>query len=554
MAVSLRLWVVVGVLSSLGSVAGALPGWAQTETALQPSEPMPDQLRSNHEGHSQPATTVKDWLAQIEAATVQVTNIKLERTETGLEIILETGEGKPLQVDATKFRAEGNSLIADIPNAVLALPEGQAFAAENPTTDIATVQVAQADASSIRISVTGTNAPPQTEVTLKTGGFAYSLNPEDETTEEELVVTGEGEGRYFVPDTSTATKTDTPIRDLPVSIQIVPQQVLRDRNVRNITEAVETVSGVLDGGSLYGSSAATRIIRGFSSFDGAQAANFRNGSRDVSFYGLTPIGTVEQVEILKGPASVLFGAIEPGGIINITTKQPLNQPYYKLGFEVGNYGFYQPSIDFSGPLTGDKRLLYRFIASCRGQESYQDFVNLNTTTIAPSLTWKIGDRTTLNLYYEYIRFFASPSLLESPILSNNRFPSRNFFPAYPDFSSGAYTTHKYGYTLTHEFSDNWKIRNNLAINQSINIRNDNIAANLVDDRFLTLQSFNGENTWDTYFGQIDLIGKFNTGSIKHQLLIGFDVTRNDFWGSPVFFSDDFPPLDIRNPNYNRPVA
>lgn len=63
-----------------------------------------------------PATTVKDWLAQVEAATVTVTGIKLERTEAGLAITLETADGKPLQVDATKSRAEGNSLIADISN------------------------------------------------------------------------------------------------------------------------------------------------------------------------------------------------------------------------------------------------------------------------------------------------------------------------------------------------------------------------------------------------------------------------------------------------------
>mgnify|MGYP000455484794 CR=1 FL=1 len=144
---------------------------------------------------SHPATTVKDWLAQVEAATVQVTGVKLNRTDTGLEITLETAEGKPLQVDATKFRTEGNSLVADIPNAVLALTEVQAFTAENPTQEIASVQVVQQDVNSIRVRVTGTNALPKQEVTLKAAGLAYSLNPEAEEPDEEIVVTGE-QNRY----------------------------------------------------------------------------------------------------------------------------------------------------------------------------------------------------------------------------------------------------------------------------------------------------------------------------------------------------------------------
>ncbi|MEX0271506.1 AMIN domain-containing protein [Leptolyngbyaceae cyanobacterium UHCC 1019] len=97
-----------------------------------------------------PVTSVKEWLAQVEAATAQITNIKLNRTDTGLEINLETAEGRPLQVDATKFRQEGTSLIADIPNAVLALPKSQGFRADNPTEEIANVRVTQVDATMVR--------------------------------------------------------------------------------------------------------------------------------------------------------------------------------------------------------------------------------------------------------------------------------------------------------------------------------------------------------------------------------------------------------------------
>jgi iron complex outermembrane recepter protein len=167
------------------------------------------------------------------------------------------------------------------------------------------------------------------------------------------VVTGEGDS-YRVPNASTATRTDTPLRDIPQSIQVVPQEVLRDRNAQNVFEAVETVSGVLDGSNNYGAPGGTNIIRGFISFD---SGNLRNGFRDYDYYSVSSIGTIEQVEVLKGPASVLFSAQEPGGVINTVTKKPLNTPYYNVEFQAGNYGFYQPSVDLSGPLTKDGNAL-----------------------------------------------------------------------------------------------------------------------------------------------------------------------------------------------------
>ena len=479
----------------------------------------------------------------MEAAQVQVTGVKLDRTETGLDIVLETAEGKPLTIDATKFRREGNNLIAEIPNATLALPQGQTFVAENPTADIATVQVEQAGGT-IRVSVAGNNALPKTEVTLKTGGLAYSLNPEGDEADDELVVTGAGRGAYRVPNASTATRTDTPIRDIPQSIQVVPQQVLRDRNVNTLTEAVETVSGVVDGSDYFGAPTGARIIRGFS-----QSGNFRNGFRDADFFTLTGLGTIDRVEVLKGPASVLFGAVEPGGIINVVTKQPLSEPFHELAFEAGNRAFIQPSIDFSGPLNDNKTILYRLIASYQRSDGFQDFVNTNLTTIAPTLTFKLGDQTDLNLYYEYIDFDGIPEQYTS-ILSDNSFLPRSFYQGYPGYTFADITTQKIGYTLNHRFSDSLQIRNSFSVSANKVRERYTLALDVVDDRFLPQIAQDREYSQDNYFGQIDLLGKFNTGSISHQVLIGFDFNRNveNFESN----RSRIPALDVLNPNYNIP--
>jgi len=235
-AVSVRLVLLVTMSAAMSSVV--LPGAAQVATDGKAGRGRTSAMESPLlRDRPQPATTVKDWLAQIEAATVQVTGVRLERTETGLDIILETAEDKPLQVDATKFRTEGNRLIADIPNATLALPQEQTFVADNPTMDIATVQVVQQDVNTIRVSVAGNNALPTTEVTLRTGELAYSLNPEGDEADDEIVVTGEGQPGYRVPNSSTVTRTNTPLRDIPQSIQIIPQELLRDQRA-DISDAL----------------------------------------------------------------------------------------------------------------------------------------------------------------------------------------------------------------------------------------------------------------------------------------------------------------------------
>ncbi|MDV2998232.1 MAG: Vitamin B12 transporter BtuB [Chroococcidiopsis sp. SAG 2025] len=509
----------------------------------------------------QPTTTVGAWVAQIEASLVQITGVRVEATEAGLQVMLETLDGS---LEVPKTRVVGKALIADIPNAAIA----QEFSQANPIEGIALVSVTDLPGDRVRVAITGTDAPPTAKVTAEAQGLVLAVTlrdtgdvAEEDAIQEEIVVTGEQDEGYNPSNATTATRTDTPLRDIPQSIQVVPRQVLEDRDVQDLNQAVETVSGVVSGGGQSGAPAGSRIIRGFNqAFDGG-AANFRNGFRDSVYTDLTGIGTVEQVEVLKGPASVLFGALEPGGVVNVVTRQPLAEPYYKFELEVGNYGFYQPSIDFSGPLDDNGDVLYRFIASYQHSDSYQPFVDLNLTTIAPSLTFKLGDRTKLDLYYEYVHFFANPFIPQSLIFSDGDLVRRDLYTGYPALDLFNTTTQRLGYTLNHNFSENWRLRNNLAVTWTDSREKRAFPLRLVDDRFLEL--FGGDangNDTENYFGQIDLLGKFNTGSISHQLLAGFDF--NHFFnplrysaysiGSlpPDFSVTNLPPLDLLNPNYN----
>ncbi|KAM3103276.1 TonB-dependent siderophore receptor [Phormidesmis sp. 146-12] len=525
-------------LSAIGVLAVLAAPWTVAQATEENSVSQLSQV-------PRPATTVKEWMAQVEAATVRVTGVRVEPAAGTIRVILDTSAG--ISAVPTR-RSEGNTLITELEGAVLALPEGNRVAIDKPGEGISAIEVIQATPTAVQVRITGETAVPVVEVVPSAAGLVLSAEADEDVAEEEITVTGEGQQGYRVPNASTATRTDTPIRDIPQSIQVVPQEVLRDRNVRTVTEAVETVSGVSENFYFYTPLAGSRVIRGFSQF-----GNFRNGFREGPFASSLAVpDAIEQVEVLKGPASVLFGDVEPGGIINIVTKQPLSEPYRKLAFEAGNSGLYKPSIDLSGPLTADRNVLYRLIAAYENAGSYQDFANSETTIIAPSITLKLGDRTTLNLYYEFSRFFGDPPTYDVPLLSDGSLPPRSFLPNYPSLLLVDLESQKFGYSLNHKFDDNWQIRNNLAITLIDNMRQEPFIASVVDDRFLTgFQFFGDETTESNYFGQIDLVGKFKTGSIAHQLVIGFDFNRfNTRSESLTNTSPNLPDLDIFNPIYD----
>ena len=419
---------------------------------------------------------------------------------------------------------EGNDLVIDILDATLASELSNGVTELNPAPGISKVTVNKVNESSIRVIVTGDERAPSAEIVPGRNNLVLSIVPEGTIAEEapdeeiEVIATGEAEDDdYNVDNASTATRTDTPLRDIPQSIQVVPQQVIEDRNIETIIESAETVSGVVYNGGFAGAPTGSVIIRGFS-----QAQQFRNGFRDTDRTGLSAIGTVERVEILKGPGSVLFGNLEPGGIINVVTKQPLREPFYELSFEAGNRDFFQPGVDLSGPFNEEKSALYRLIVNYQSSDSFQEFANSDIITVAPSLAFNIGERTKLSLNYEYINYDGDPPEDYSFLFSDGSKPPRDFYLGYPDFSFRDFTTQKFGYTFSHQFSDRWQIRNNFSA--AISDVEEAFAgpSSLLEDSFIELTAFDREFTKDTYYGNIDAIGEFNTGSVSHQLLIGFE--------------------------------
>jgi iron complex outermembrane recepter protein len=535
-------WPVWSVCLGLGMLGATLPAQAETQVANATPPLLPTREAIPLDQLPRPATNVQEWLTQVDAATPRVIGVKVNPTPTELEIILETAEGKRLLIDATKFRREGNSLIADISGAVLALPGGQPFTAQNPTADIATVQVLQQDANSIRISVTGTTALPKTQVTLKTGGLAYALNPGKTDEDQEVVVTNQQPG-YRVPNTSVGTRTDTPLRDIPQSIQVIPRRIIEDQKAIRILDVLQNVSGVTTAQG-YGSGPDDPSLRGFPT-----ASNLRNGFYTLATSFVT--NNIERVEVLRGPASVLYGQLEPGGVINYVTRKPLENPYYAADITIGSYNLYNPTFDISGPLNSSKTFLYRLNASYLSEGSFIDFVNRKQFGIALALTYKPSSATTIDFEYEHIneRSIFNDGLPLDPI--SFRLPISRFLGD-PNSSNATYSANNIYLTLNHRFNQQFRIRTSLGA-QLNNFKTDTVRLGglLPDGRSVSRGYGSDEFKIQNFTWQTDFISQFRTGSIQHETLIGLELSRQLFPGSYYFAGDSnpIPPLDIFNPVY-----
>jgi iron complex outermembrane receptor protein len=498
---------------------------------------------------AQPAKTVEQWLSQT-PSVIEITGVSVSATDIGLDVILEaSAELAPIT------SVIGNTLIADIPNAVLALPNAQEFQQVEPVAEIALVSVTNLPNNQVRVAITGVDAPPTAEVTTQAQGLVLSVTPEFAEAEEEIqiVVTGEQDG-YFVPDASTATRTDTPLRDIPQSVQVIPQEVLRDQNVTRQEEALRNIPGVVTGSPPYLERSFYRI-RGFF-IPNSSGNNLINGVPDFVGGDSSGFSNVERVEVLKGPASVLFGQGSPGGTINFITKQPLREPFYEINATIGNYDFYQGGIDLSGPLDNRGNVLYRLNTSYRNAGSSIDLIKDRNFQIAPVLSWAISDRTKLTLEGDYVNDSVVPptgvpalgSVLFNP--NGKISPNRNYNEsnAIQQVNLG-----RIGYKLEHQFSDTWSLRNAFfASFFDLDVSNLAVPTGLQpDNRTLNRRLLNTTRDNTSYVLASDVTGKFSTGSIEHQLTIGFDF--NDFYNRDTVTAIASSPIDIFNPVFGRPI-
>ncbi|MEM1369540.1 MAG: TonB-dependent siderophore receptor [Cyanobacteria bacterium P01_H01_bin.15] len=505
-----------------------------------------------------PATTVEEWMSQMEApapppeaatdlaqALTEITNVQVSETADGLQLTLEAAT--PLAEPQTSV--VDNALTAEIANAVLSLPEGEVFEQFAPAEGIALVRVTELPDNRVQISITGTEAPPQAQISADAGTLVLSVAPGVATATDaddeaiQVVVTGEEAGSdYFVPNAPSTLRTDVDIRDTPSSVTVIPQQVIEDQAATNVRDIVRNAAGVSFSNSNSGRQERF-ILRGF------QAERFRNGFRDNFTSSITEIdlANIERVEVLRGPASILFGQAEPSGIINFVTKQPLREPFYELAFTMGSFDFTRPILDFTGPLTADGSLAYRLNAAYENAGSFRNGVDTERFFVAPTLSWEISDDTELALEFSYLDD-TRPVDTGLVVLSDDEVADIPFdtFLGEPDARLALEETRTELY-LDHRFNNNLSLRSGLRYTAASETGpRVGIAGNSENDRNFPVFESISDVYRETFTAQTDLIAEFNTGGIEHTLLFGFEYANISREESNEFREGAI--IDIFNPS------
>lgn len=499
----------------------------------------------------QPATTVDEWIAQIEAELTQITGIRVEETEAGLQIVLETAEG---ELATPTTQTVGNALIADIPNAVLTLPDGDSFEQFSPAEGIALVSVTNEPGDRVRVAITGTDAPPVAEVTAT--GLAVRLGEAGTAADEDaiqVVVTGEQDEGYNPRSASTVTRTDTPLRDLPLSIQVIPQQVLRDQQA-DVNTALRNAPSVRN--AAPGNFTAPRLlVRGFfggSALDGiASRIGFGVGGN----IGPDLTG-IDRLEVIAGPSAATFGALSAGGTVNYVTKQPLNDPYYFAEATFGSYGLYRGEVDVTGPLDPDENVLYRLNASYRNQGSFLENSDLQNLVIAPVVSVALGENTTFSVESVYRDLSVEGVSLGLPAVGTVLPNPNGQIPRSRNVNEGIENVTQFRITagLDHRFSDAWSFNTRFRFDSAdfdgLSMVPRALAA---DNRTLPRGAGDFTDLYREYRFQTNVVGRFSTGSVNHELLFGLDLGRNTV--DNTFVSRlNVPSIDIFNPIFRQPLG
>ncbi|WP_246659902.1 MULTISPECIES: TonB-dependent siderophore receptor [Methylosinus] len=317
----------------------------------------------------------------------------------------------------------------------------------------------------------------------------------------------------------TTLKTDAPLMQTPMSIQAVTRQTMDDQQAITFRDAlVSNVSGVTLTPNFFDN---VVKVRGF------QANTFKNGLLEFRFRHFDTTN-LQSLDVVKGPAAMLFGRMEPGGLVNMVVKRPLETPYYSVEQQIGSYGLTRTIVDATGPVTDDKSILYRFNGEFFRSGSYRDVINDRNVFLAPTITLHPIEQFRMNIDFEYDNrtwvddYPIYPAVAGGPAnIPRSRYLSPAFITArFPDNMDKK----RIAFDWTYDFLPGWSLTNRLSYSNAGYQTNNGFPfgfnqATGVLSRFLTyLPGYTDKN----FATNLDLKGKFTTGPLEHSILAGFD--------------------------------
>lgn len=347
---------------------------------------------------------------------------------------------------------------------------------------------------------------------------------------------------------ASLTKMETALIDLPMSVQLVDQQLIHQQQIIDVRDAVKNASGVVMG-STYAGAYINLNGRGFEMLNWS---NFRRNGMFIWNMGHHYNDNIERIEILKGPASFLFGDVSPGATINFVTKKPLPYNHRRFELKVGEHGLVRPTFDVGGALNEKNTVRYRLNATYEQSRSFIDEVRNETIMFSPAITWEISPDLTWDVEASFKnddRTFnwglVSPDgtfegLKKLPVSRFLGEPSN----LYRFKDVGAFST------LNYRLSDALRIKNTTYYTNTQRVAEGMYYPNPLPDEngdfvrmgWATSAFFNG---WGN---TLDIQAKFHTGPVTHQVVFGGDYMTNVSDGVPVV-SYPFEPINIYRPEY-----
>lgn len=372
-------------------------------------------------------------------------------------------------------------------------------------------------------------------------------------------VTVNANSGYVAVASSTGTKTDTPISEVPQAISVVTRDQMDVQAGQSVPEALRYSVGMLP--EVRGiSTGAYEVLtgRGFQMeeyLDGMRLPNAGAGFLVPSF---DPFD-LQSLEILHGPASVLFGQAYPAGLVNMVSKQPRGDSFGQIDFTPGSYDRLQGDLDFGGPLDQRGRFLYRVVGLARHTNQQVDFAQQERFMLSPTMTWRPDVKTSLTLllnwqYDPQVGFYNLLPASGTVLPNVNGIIPTSFDPGEPGFDKHSRRQYAGAYLFSRELGDGWNIQQNFRyFHLDDNFQNVYTEDLHEDGRTIDRYSFVNNEHIDAYTLDTHAAKTLNRGHVQQTILMGVDYQSLPFDEAYGFDFSATPTLDVFAPKYGAAI-
>ncbi len=312
--------------------------------------------------------------------------------------------------------------------------------------------------------------------------------------------------------------------DLPQSVAVIDRQIIEQQQATQLSDILKNINGVYQMGATGGVQEEI-AARGFAF---GSSNTFKNGIRFNN--GIRPeITSLEKVEVLKGSSAILYGNVAAGGVLNLVTKKPVFEKGGEVSMRIGSYDFYKPAFDVYGAVDNSKHVAYRLNGTYEKSRSFRDVVNAERFYVNPSFLVKAGQKVEILVEGDYLNDKRTLDYGTGAVNYKIADAPRSTFLG-ATWSSNSTEQMSATATTTYNISKKWQLRNVTGVqnynNELFGTTRPNASGNFVKDDGKWIRGVQRTKTDEQYYvTQLDLIGKFHTGAVKHNVLFGMDMDK-----------------------------